>query len=95
MNELCYIQKSENGDLIISSVVLLNSDFSIKWFIDFLNGNKEILEYEGHKKYQIRKDSLNNYFLKETRKGNFFNEISFSEEEIPNILERINSLFSE
>jgi len=95
MNEIQYIQKTEKGDIMFSTVSLSCSDYSIKWFIHFLEGDRDKLKYEGNKKYEIQKYSLNSFILKETREGKFVNEIIFSENEIPNILDKIKSILNE
>jgi len=92
MNNFECIKKTENGDIMLSTVAFSVSSTAINWFIEILKGNMDDLDHECNgKEYRVYNDSSNNLILEEKRKGNFINDFVFSKKDSQIILEKINS----
>jgi len=97
-----YVKRQETGDILlipcelvnqiapngitITPVTLSRTGATIRWFIDFLAGTKNLDEFATDgKTYQAFRDS-GNVYLKETRDGGFVSIVGFSLGETQKVL---------
>ena len=83
------------GYTTFSPVVLSRNGCTFTWFIDFLKETNNSDDHTtGGRKYQVSRDS-GKVILKEIRDGGFVSSVGFSSEEIPIVLEEIQTILTE
>ena len=95
MDNLYYVNESDNGEIKISTIIFSSSGTALEWFIDILDQKTNKLEHEYNgKNYRVYNDVSNNLVLEEIRTGNFVNNFTISKDEISILSEKIKSLIN-